>query len=233
MATVDISSASLCRALMSVCASIDAEMDGRASKTLTETELRTELVSCLLGSQVRAEAANAAVARLKRAGLLASKRWKELDVQFESDVKAVLEGKLMRRSPVSYRFPALRARQLSAMRAKLEEYPLKAYIGAATDARSIRSALVADIPGIGPKQASMFIRNIGRSFDLAILDVHVLRFLQAVGALPDGKQNVSTITAYERIERSAKNFADALGRSVGYLDWAIWITMRAATEVSS
>jgi N-glycosylase/DNA lyase len=77
----------------------------------------------------------------------------------------------------------------------------------------------------------MFLRNVGASFDLAILDVHVLRFLHLMEVLSEQPVKVSVLAGYERVEAVVRHYAESMGRAVGYLDWAIWITMRAAREV--
>jgi N-glycosylase/DNA lyase len=97
--------------------------------------------------------------------------------------------------------------------------------------KTIRRQLVNDIPGLGPKQASMFLRNIGRTFELAILDTHVLSFMEMQKLIPRGKLGVATMRAYERIEECMIKYAKRLGYAPGYLDFAIWATMKAAREL--
>jgi N-glycosylase/DNA lyase len=77
----------------------------------------------------------------------------------------------------------------------------------------------------------MFLRNIGRSYDLAILDTHVLRFMDMQELLPIDQAHIGTVTGYERVEGIAIDYADSLGYPAGYLDWAIWATMKAAREI--
>jgi N-glycosylase/DNA lyase len=77
----------------------------------------------------------------------------------------------------------------------------------------------------------MFLRNIGMSYDLAILDTHVLRFMDMQDILPMNQARVGTLSGYEKAERVVVDYADILGYPVGYLDWAIWATMKAAREL--
>ena len=77
----------------------------------------------------------------------------------------------------------------------------------------------------------MFLRNIGRSYELAILDTHVLRFLEIHSILPTAKVTLATIKQYENAEQIFTDYAREIGYPVGYLDWAIWATMRAAREL--
>ena len=225
------SAAALRRTVATVCGLLDGREQSN-TWTLTEAELLFELVSCLLGSQVRAETANAAADRLRSSGLLSEERWATFDASFEYEVREVLAGRGSGPGSPSYRFPAIRARQITELRSRLLERPLRSYLGSSNDVGQIRRHLVRDLPGIGPKQASMFLRNVGASFDLAILDVHVLRFLRLIEVLPTEEVvHIAGLDPYERVEATVRRYAESVGRAVGHLDWAIWITMRAAQEV--
>jgi N-glycosylase/DNA lyase len=73
----------------------------------------------------------------------------------------------------------------------------------------------------------MFLRNIGFSLDLAVIDVHVLRYLAATGdgAVPSPR-DVSSLKRYEIVEERFQQLAKALGTLPGYLDTAVWVVMR-------
>lgn len=225
------SAAALRRTVAMVCGLLDEREQPTTARALNEAELRFELVSCLLGSQVRAESANAAADRLRCSGLLSDERWVAIDATFEDEVLEVLAGRGFGPASPCYRFPAQRARQISELRSRLLDRPLRSYLGLSSDVGQIRRTLIRDLPGIGPKQASMFLRNVGTSFDLAVLDVHVLRFLHLIEVLPSEKVHFAGIDPYERVEATVREYAQSVGRAVGHLDWAIWITMRAAREV--
>ena len=128
-------------------------------------------------------------------------------------------------------FPRARSKQLAQVRNALARVPLAIRLEDGNVAKHLRKSLVTDIPGLGPKQASMFLRNIGRSYDLAILDTHVLRFMDMQELLPIEQARIGTITGYERAEEIAIDYAESLGYPAGYLDWAIWATMKAAREI--
>ena len=82
------------------------------------------------------------------------------------------------------------------------------------------------IKGIGPKQASFFIRNIGFSDSVAILDSHIVFFLNAIELLDSLKPNLSCINTYQKLESTFKNYSQSLGYSVGVVDQAVWIFTR-------
>ena len=216
-----------------LCPLIEDRIKARAIDYWHEFDLRKELVACILGSQVRYEMAAAATENLERAGLLDDFWWQgNRSDDFATSVFYVLSGQrydLPCRG--RYRFPKTRTSQLAHAREVLADVPLSAQLGRNGAAKQLRQSLVADIPGLGPKQASMFLRNIGRSYDLAILDTHVLRFMDMQELLPLDQARIGTMAGYERAEQIVLDYASALGYPAGYLDWAIWATMKAAREL--
>lgn len=201
-------------------------------KPLNEYSLRRALVSCILGSQVRYEMAYTALERIENTGLLTDEWWCNDRDNFEAKVFEVLSVNTHQsHKKWCYRFPKSRAHQLEETRKTIAKRPLFERLYNNSDPKNIRKELISDIPGIGPKQASMFLRNIGISYDLAILDTHVLRFMHMQKTLYLKQMNIGTLSAYERTERIAQNYANSLGYPVGYLDLAIWATMRAAREL--
>lgn len=218
-----------------LCPLIEKEIRDRSTRCLSEYELRRELISCILGSQVRYEMAVAATENLECAGLFSDVYWCRRRADgFEGNVYEVLVGRSSApRHLGSYRFPKVRAKQLARVRDVLARIPLATWLGNSSAPTALRKGLIEEIPGLGPKQASMFIRNIGKSYDLAILDTHVLRFMDMQGLLPLAEARINTVKGYEAAERIVLDYAGTLGYPVGYLDWAIWATMKAARELAA
>lgn len=200
----------------------------------TEYSLRKELVACILGSQVRYEMASKALDRMEKAGLLTDEWWNRIDDEFESEVyKALSNDSFSNLGVGCYRFSKIRANQLQKTRNSIVDESLWEILYSACNAKLKRKILINRITGIGPKQASMFLRNVGMSYDLAILDTHVLDFMVIQNVLCEDQLNISTLVSYERIECIVKDYSDFLGYPVGYLDWAIWATMKAAKEMKA
>ena len=212
---------------------IEDRIKTREVRRWEEYDLRKELVGCILGSQVRHEMAVAATANLVYAGLLDDACWlNNEDEGFECRVLYVLSGQTGHLPyKGSYRFSKTRSKQLAQVRNALARVPLSIRLECGKVAKHLRKSLIADMPGLGPKQASMFLRNIGISYDLAILDTHVLRFMDMQELLPIEQAHIGTVTGYERAEGIAIDYAESLGYPAGYLDWAIWATMKAAREI--
>ena len=76
----------------------------------------------------------------------------------------------------------------------------------------------------------MFLRNAGVSYDLAILDRHVLNYMSRLGIYSGTKHFISGLKQYKLHEDVLCEHALELDCPVGLLDWAIWIVMRVANR---
>jgi N-glycosylase/DNA lyase len=97
------------------------------------------------------------------------------------------------------------------------------------DEHALRNEMVRLVDGLGPKQSSLLLRNMGRGRTIAILDRHVLRFMALMGLTPRS-ENVADIRSYERVEQIFLDYARLRSFSADTFDLAIWIVMRAATS---
>ncbi len=84
----------------------------------------------------------------------------------------------------------------------------------------LREWLVKNLKGIGFKEASHFLRNIGFK-DFAILDRHILRFLFKNQIIKEIPSNLSK-RKYLEIENKLKNLADKLNITLSELDFFIF-----------
>jgi len=202
-----------------------------ASIQKDDRRLWWELSSCILSSQVPYPLSIAAADAIDSDGVLHDKR---------ASVAARIE-RLQRLLSVplsvngrwrTYRFPVARARQMAAAYSVVTDTKctLGELINSFADATAARGWFVKHIPGIGPKQASMFLRNAGVTYDLAILDRHVLNYMSKLGLYSGDKYSISGLARYQRHEDTLKKHAEELDCPVGLLDWAIWIVMRVANQ---
>ncbi len=219
------------RAVTAICPDIQARIDAPRSEKIDDRTLWWELSCCILSSQVPYGIASAAADAIAQAELLLG------PARDQAALAAGLEDILMHRlvlggRPVRYRFPGSRAKQLAAAHAAVHrrDASLTALVQGFGDASQARQWLVEHIPGAGPKQASMFLRNAGLTYSLAILDRHVLNYMSALGISDHPQPYVSGLSTYLRLEQSLREHAARIGYDVGLLDWAIWIVMRADKE---
>ncbi|MCS7129151.1 MAG: N-glycosylase/DNA lyase [Candidatus Caldarchaeum sp.] len=162
-----------------------------------------EMVFCLCTPQTRARSALKAVEMLKSSGLL-----EKPDV---SETASVL-----RRCGV--RFHKTKARYIAE--AFKNFHQVLKLIENCGDVCSLRDSLVGCVKGMGMKEASHFLRNIG--FDgVAIIDRHVLNYLSAVGVV---RRKPKTITRkqYLMLEMRFKECAEKAGLNPSVLDLVVW-----------
>lgn len=197
-----------------------------------ERQLWWELSCCLLSSQVPFPLAAAAADAIDKRGLLLVESTDSGELAFElADIlggSMMVEGQHRR-----YRFPKARALHLAQTRAAVsqETGSLAALVERLDNPLEAREWFVKHAPGVGPKQASMFLRNAGISYDLAILDRHVLRYMEDVGIADQSRTFISGLNQYRQWEIKLSSHAERMGFTVGLLDWAIWIVMRMARDV--
>jgi N-glycosylase/DNA lyase len=84
-----------------------------------------------------------------------------------------------------------------------------------------RKWLVSTVKGIAYKEASHFLRNIGFSSGLAILDRHVLRNLVYLGLIETVTDGLS-VQQYISIEEKMKDFAYRINIPLDHLDFVLW-----------
>jgi N-glycosylase/DNA lyase len=144
--------------------------------------------------------------------------YKALNCVFEYNFFSLDQYKLSKiLKECGYRFYNLKSKYL--MEAKSLYGSLKKIIKplADRDQWEAREFLVNKVNGIGYKEASHFLRNVGY-FDLAIIDRHVLRFItDIVGDIKLRKRR-----DYFLVEGLLRSIADGLNIQVGLLDLFIF-----------
>jgi N-glycosylase/DNA lyase len=86
--------------------------------------------------------------------------------------------------------------------------------------KEAREWLVKNIKGIGYKEASHFLRNVGY-FDLAILDRHILNLMVEDGILKEKPRSLPK-KVYLEIEKKFEGLAKDHGMSCAELDLYLW-----------
>ena len=132
----------------------------------SEDDLWRELVYCILGSRVKFEVVHAAVERMDGLCLLSHSRRNARFDEYEEDTVAALSG--------GYPFYRVRANHIrrAAERLYRSQGSISQLLDGASNVRSARRLLAAEVAGLGPKQASLFLRNIGYAKHIAVLDIH-------------------------------------------------------------
>jgi N-glycosylase/DNA lyase len=116
------------------------------------------------------------------------------------------------------RFHNTKARRLLRLR---EDWPVvRELLADDQDDKALRDALAETVQGIGMKEASHFVRNIGRT-RVTIVDRHILRNLVRLGALDEWPKSIGR-RMYLDIERRFECVAHTLGIPPDELDLLLW-----------
>jgi N-glycosylase/DNA lyase len=119
---------------------------------------------------------------------------------------------------LGHRFPNIRARYI--VEARKHKDHLKTIIASFNDERKLRDWLIEEIKGIGPKEASHFLRNIGYT-DFAILDFHIINVL-ARHRLIEKPRSLTSRRRYLEIEELLRHIAEKANLNLAELDLYLW-----------
>jgi len=124
-----------------------------------------------------------------------------------------------------HRYPKARAEYIVHTRNYLHEefnFKIKDLIESFDDMLKLRDFFATNkgIKGLGYKEASHFLRNIGIK-GYAILDIHILRSLHEFGVI-DSPKPPSTRNKYLETEAKLKEFAKEIGIDFDELDLLLW-----------
>jgi N-glycosylase/DNA lyase len=175
----------------------------REFSTVPREEYFYELAYCLLTPQSSAANADKAIAALKSVNFL------------EHDLDAT---EILSRKQHYIRFHNTKAKRLHELKAKYDQ--TVAVLCNGMPSRELRAWLVHNVKGLGWKEASHFLRNIGHR-DLAILDRHILKNLKRHGVIRTLPKTL-TPKRYLYIEQKFKLFADEIAISMDELDLLFW-----------
>jgi N-glycosylase/DNA lyase len=173
----------------------------------TDEELFAELVYCIITPMARGKMCCAAVDAMVRTGILFTGT--------REHIKKRLIGA---------RFINKKSAYIVETREKLlhnDSVPLWSILETIDDDQEAREWLVGNVKGIGYKEASHYLRNIGFTQDLAILDRHILRNLHSLRVIEETPDTLSR-RRYLEIEKGMREFSNAVQIPMGHLDLLLW-----------
>ncbi len=158
-----------------------------------------ELAFCLLTPQSKAKSADASIRNLKAKNLLFSGNAEEIQQNL-----------------IGIRFHITKSKRIVEARTTFKNFTFDY-----SDIFLLRSAVVKEFKGIGYKEASHFLRNIGFGQNIAILDRHIMKNLLKAGVI---KEIPKTITPkkYIEIEEKMHIFCQKIGINMAQLDLLFW-----------
>jgi N-glycosylase/DNA lyase len=181
-----------------------------------ESEILGELLFCLLTPAARARAAWQTLNRLRQNGLIL----RGDGGLAEPDERMILIARELN----TVRFKNNKARNivLAERRFTGEGNPsIRTELLRFHTPQEMREWLVPSIRGIGYKEASHFLRNIGFYEDIAILDRHILRNLMRLGIVERVPEGLSR-KQYLHVEGRMRALAKRLRIPLHHLDLVLW-----------
>jgi len=174
-------------------------------KEADENKWFEELVFCILTANSSAKIGLKAIEKLKKE-------------------KALLEGPIEKVEEVlrkvGHRYAKKRAEYIILARKLIPG--LKRRIISIKGINNKRMWLVQNVMGIGMKEASHFLRNVGY-FDVAIIDRHILKILSGYDIIDKTfNKRTLTIKRYLKIENILKKIAKSVDLKPGILDLYLW-----------
>ncbi len=164
-----------------------------------------ELLFCLLTPQSKAEVCWNTVKKIEKNGLLFEAK--------EKDLIPLLKGVRFRKNKAHY---IVLAQKMFVKNGKIDMSFLK--FG---NEFEIRDWLVKNVKGMGYKEASHFLRNIGRGENIAILDRHILKCLEEYKVIDEIPKSLSK-KKYIEIESKMRDFSEKIGIPLHHLDLVFW-----------
>ena len=164
-----------------------------------------ELAFCLLTPQSKARICWDAVLNLLKKNLL-----------FKGDVYQVSKN-------LDVRFKNNKARYIVEARKFFKEngkIGIKSKLKGFNNIFELRDWLVQNVRGMGYKEASHFLRNIGLGENLAILDRHILKNLKSFKVIKEIP--ILSRKRYYEVENKMIKFANKIGISMAHLDLLLW-----------
>ncbi|MCX6649264.1 MAG: N-glycosylase/DNA lyase [Candidatus Bathyarchaeota archaeon] len=161
-----------------------------------------ELVFCLLTANYSARGALACIAALNEGDAIGEGSLEQLRMCLEH----------------RHRFPNKRAEFIH--KAREHKGDLKRTITSQPSSRAARDWLVDNITGLGMKEASHFLRNVGY-LDLAIIDKHILTHMLEQGIIAERPKTL-TRKKYLEYEAILTRVAARLSMPLGMMDLYLW-----------
>lgn len=172
----------------------------------TDRSIFLELCFCILTPQAKAVYCDKAVKELSKDNLILNGS--------KSQVRSKLNKVRFPNNKTSY---LLYARDYFC---EGEEIKIKSKIDE-TNVFKTRDWLVEEVKGIGYKEASHFLRNIGLGKNLAILDRHILSKLKEYGTIEENS-SITTKKGYLNIEDKFREFSEYINIPMQELDLLFW-----------
>ena len=173
----------------------------------TEQEIFAEMAFCILTPQSKAKNAWKAITNIVENGLLYEGKAEEI-VEFLNIVR-------FKNNKSRY---LVELRELMTRERKLQPKKILSEIG---DTFEKRKWILKNVKGMGLKEANHVLRNLGFGENIAILDRHILRNLEALNVIDEIPKTITEKKYYE-IEEKMREYSDFSKIRMDELDLVLW-----------
>ena len=173
----------------------------------TEQEIFAEMAFCILTPQSKAKNAWKAITNIVENGLLYEGKAEEI-VEFLNIVR-------FKNNKSRY---LVELRELMTRNGKLQPKKILSEIG---DTFEKRKWILKNVRGMGLKEANHVLRNLGFGENIAILDRHILRNLEALNVIDEIPKTITEKKYYE-IEEKMREYSDFSKIRMDELDLVLW-----------
>jgi N-glycosylase/DNA lyase len=180
----------------------------RLWKRGSQKDIFSELIFCLLTPQSKAKSCDHAVGCLLEKDLVLNGTQRQIAKELRTKTR-------FHNNKAGYIIEARRSFTYKG------EIIIKDKIDAFRNPKDTREWLTANVKGLGLKEASHFLRNIGKGEKLAILDRHILRNLVSLGVILEVPKSISRKKYFE-IEERMIEFSRRIGIPLAHLDLLLW-----------
>ena len=174
----------------------------------SDEDVFVELCFCLLTPQSKAKKVDRAIKSLLENNLLFSGNKDQILKELKNS------GVRFHKNKTNY---IIEARKFFTNNGKID---IKSKLNSGT-ADNKREWLVENVKGLGYKEASHFLRNIGLGFELAILDRHIMENLMKYGVIDEIPECLSR-KCYLFLEEKMKKFSKQVNIPLAELDLLFW-----------
>ncbi|MGL5722134.1 MAG: hypothetical protein ACRCY4_07040 [Brevinema sp.] len=176
-------------------------------RTSNRDEIFAKACYCLMTPATKAQSANIKCEKL-------------LENNFIFNASQGEIASLLRESPHYIRFHNQKAERLIHWREHAPTIIDEILKNTFSDEKLLRDFLVEKIYGMNLKEASHFLRNIGRGNSLAILDRHIIFFMKEEKMIPENQELTSA--RYLGWEKIFEAWACSQGMETAQADYAVW-----------
>ncbi len=143
-----------------------------------------------------------------------------IKIQRRVDVEGFLNMPLERLEAILKEEGHIFYKRRSEFIVEARKFDIKEVITSFEDEREAREWLAKNVKGLGYKEASHLLRNLGYG-NVAILDRHILRVMGRYGVI-ESIPKVLAKNKYLELEKKLEELAKAVDMSLGTLDLYLW-----------